>query len=196
MESEELIFDLINRTQLNIEEAKKFYSFPSDLNFRFGHGSWSILECMEHLNLYGDYYIPAIKMAIESSNSYPVSYFKSGLMGNYFALKMLPNENIKKMKTFKDKNPLNANLNENTLSRFVAQQEQLLILLDSSKKENLNKIYIPVSFSRLVKLKLGDTFRFVIYHNERHIEQANKIAKAINSTKDIMTSYITVTENG
>lgn len=181
VESEKLILDLIERTRLNINEVKKFSMYSDELNYRFGQGSWNILECIEHLNLYGDYYIPAIKMAIQGSNSFADPYFKSGLIGNYFAQLMLPRDKVNKMKTFSDKNPLDAVLDKTTLEHFVLQQEQMLSLLDISRKVDLNSIKIPVSFTKLVRLKLGDTFRFVIYHNERHIVQANKILIAIKN---------------
>ncbi len=54
--------------------------------------SWSILECLEHLNLYGDFYIPEIKNRIESSKTLPKENFKSRILGNYFAKSMLPKE--------------------------------------------------------------------------------------------------------
>ncbi|MEO9077333.1 MAG: DinB family protein, partial [Gelidibacter sp.] len=33
-----------------------------------------------------------------------------------------------------------------------------------------------ISISNLIKLKVGDTFRVVVYHNERHLVQANRIS--------------------
>jgi len=52
---------------------------------------------------------------------------------------------------------------------------QILDLLDSSRAINLNTTKTAVSISKWIKLKLGDTFRVVIYHNDRHIAQANKL---------------------
>lgn len=88
---------------------------------------------------------------------------------------MLPKEKLNKMKTFKDKNPIGSGLDKRTIERFINQQEQLLNLLDKSKEIDLNKIKTAISISKWIKLKLGDTFRVVIYHNDRHIVQANKI---------------------
>lgn len=38
-----------------------------DLNFRISAESWSIMECLEHFNRYGDFYIPEITHAISSA---------------------------------------------------------------------------------------------------------------------------------
>ncbi|MEY4902729.1 MAG: hypothetical protein RLZZ292_544, partial [Bacteroidota bacterium] len=42
----------------------------------------------------------------------------------------------------------------------------------NAQHASLGKVRVPVSITRFLKLKLGDTLRFVIYHNERHVQQA------------------------
>lgn len=176
--TKQLIQDLVERTERNIEQAEKFNPLSIEkLNWREEQDSWSILECFEHLNLYGDFYIPEIKNRIEGSKTKPKESFKSGILGNYFAKSMLPKEELNKMKTFKDKNPIGSRLDKDTIDRFISQQEQILSLLDKSREINLNKTKTAISISKLIKLKIGDTFRVVIYHNERHLVQANKTMK-------------------
>lgn len=174
--SEKLIQDLIERTRININQAERFSLISIEkLNLRQKQDSWSILECLEHLNLYGDFYIPEIKNRIENSKTHPKENFKSGILGNYFAKSMSPKEKLNKMKTFKDKNPLGSKLDKSTIERFISQQEIILNLLDKSREMDLNKTKTAISISKLIRLKIGDTFRVVVYHNERHIMQANKI---------------------
>lgn len=182
METERLIQDLIERTKNNINQAEKFKQINIEiLNSRIEEGSWSILECIEHLNLYGDFYIPEITNRINSSKTSPSKNFNSGVLGNYFAKSMLPKKKLNKMKTFKVMNPMGSKLEKNTIDRFLFQQSQILDLLDKSNTVNLNKTKTSISISKWIKLKLGDTFRVVIYHNDRHILQANKILDQKNS---------------
>ncbi|MEO5787515.1 MAG: DinB family protein [Gelidibacter sp.] len=172
--SEKLIQDLIERTRLNINQAEYFSTLSTiNLNWKARPNNWSILECLEHLNLYGDFYIPEINKKIESSKATSKKNFKSGVLGNYFAKSMLPKEKLNKMKTFKDKNPSGSTWNKTTIARFISQQEQLLNLLDKSRNIDLNKTKTARSITNLIKLKLGDTFRVIVYHNERHLVQAN-----------------------
>tara|TARA_B110000503_G_scaffold130446_1_gene203854 strand:+ start:104 stop:649 length:546 start_codon:yes stop_codon:yes gene_type:complete len=181
MESEKLIQDLIERTKENMNPAEKLSTLSIDkLNWKVEQNSWSILECLEHLNLYGDFYIPEIKSKIENSSTLPNRNFKPGMLGDYFAKGMLPKEKLNKMKTFKDKNPIGGALDKKVIQRFIAQQEQLLNLLDQTRKIDLNKTKTAISISKWIKLKLGDTFRVVIYHNDRHIAQANNVLDLIN----------------
>lgn len=176
MKSITLITDLINRTKSNIERVENLRGLTLEqLNYRKKRDSWSILECIEHLNLYGDFYLPEIEKQIKKSRHKTSEEFKSGFLGDYFAKSMLPKENLNKMKTFKDKNPIGSSLHLDTLNRFLSQQNQLIKLLEQAKKVNLNKTKTAISITKLIKLKLGDTFRIVIYHNQRHILQAEKI---------------------
>ncbi len=176
IESEVLIPDLIERTRVNLNDAVKLESFSLEaLNWKEHPESWSALECMEHLNLYGDFYLPEFEDRISKSKFDFVKEFKSGTLGNYFAKSMLPKEKLNKMKTFKDKNPIGSNLSISSIDRFVEQQKRTLDLLDKSRKIDLNRTKSSISISKYIKLKLGDAFRVVIYHNQRHIVQAQRV---------------------
>ena len=175
--SAELIDDLIERTRLVINEAEQLNQLSFDqLNKKSEPNKWTALECIEHLNYYGIFYLPEIKMRIEKSNSKPETHFKSGLLGNYFAVGMLPKEKLNKMNTFKSMNPLNSKLTKEVLTVFLNQQQTMLKLLNQARSISLNKTKTSISISKLIKLKLGDTFRVVIYHNQRHLMQAFKAA--------------------
>ncbi len=91
----------------------------------------------------------------------------------------MPNYKLKKMKTFKSMNPIYSKIDQKVIDVFIAQQNQLLELLKAAQNISLNKTKTAISISKLIKLKLGDTFRFVIYHNQRHILQAKKVIETI-----------------
>src|SRR5690625_6435419 len=64
--------------------------------------AWNALECIHHLNLYGNYYLTEIEKALDKNRkSAPEKMYKSGWIGNYFDREMLPGEMYKKTKTFK-----------------------------------------------------------------------------------------------
>lgn len=183
MQSEKLIQMLLEQTRQIINQVEKLK--PYDLNtltWKENEISWSILECLEHLNLYGDFYLPQIENKIENSTTKNDLEFKSGILGNYFAKSMLPKEKLNKMKTFKDKNPLNANLDKTVIDKFINQQIKLLDLLNQSRNVSLNKVKIQTSISSFIRLKLGDTFQFFINHIMRHLNQIDRIQTAMKNT--------------
>lgn len=176
-----LITDLISRTNYHIAQGEKFKNLDIEkLNWKNNPESWSVLECFEHLNRYGDYYLPEIERRISESRFAAETEFRPGLLGNYFAEMMLPKENFKKMKTFKDKDPIGSKLDKTTLDKFLFQQQKTLELLELSGSVSLNKTKTSVSIAKFIKLKLGDTFRVIIYHNERHVAQANRVLSSQN----------------
>ncbi len=176
MESEKLIQSLIEQTRNNLNQVEKLKSLDLDsLTWRENETSWSILECIEHLNLYSDFYLPEIENKINHSKTKNEAIFKSGILGGYFSKSMLPKEKLNKMKTFKDKNPLHAQLEKDVMDKFILQQIKLLDLLNKSRSVSLNKVKIETSISSMIKLKLGDTFQFFINHIIRHLRQIEKI---------------------
>jgi hypothetical protein len=178
IKSTQLLKELKANTENHIKRVSAFLEMSdTHLNHRHGPKSWTVLECIEHLNRYGDYYIPAIQESMEVSQEPVAEYFKSGMLGNYFAKTMLPKAKMTKMSTFKDKNPLGSALDKATIRRFNQQQLDMLDLLEFAATKDLNAIKIPITISRFIKFKLGDTFRFLIYHNERHIQQAERVVK-------------------
>ncbi len=186
MQAEPLIQSLIEQIRQHINTVEKLRNEElQTLTWKENPTSWSILECLEHLNLYGDFYLPEIEKKIKQADSKNEDNFKSGILGNYFAQSMLPKEKLNKMKTFKDKNPLNTNLDRTVIDRFLDQQIKLLELLNLSRKVSLNKVKIDTSISKLIKLKLGDTFQFFINHISRHIAQIIKIENAQKSNSSI-----------
>lgn len=182
--SAELINDLIERTEVNLRAALGLNKRSArELNFRTAPGAWNALECIEHLNFYGNYYVPEIENQIASSPYPAEAVFKSGFLGNYFAQSMLPKEGFKKMKTLKSSNPLGKKLGKEGIGHFIAHQQKLLELLKRAKRVSLTRTKTGISISKYLKLRLGDTFRVVVYHNQRHLLQAKRVLEAYqNST--------------
>lgn len=143
-----------------------------DLNRQGENGGWSIAQNLKHLNLYFEYYIPAIRRSLQNAIEDPgATIFHSGWLGNYFTRSM-DYRTSKKIKAFKDYIP-EENLNAGKVIReFIQNEEDLLHLLRQSRKFNLTKIRLPISLTKWITMRLGDVFQFVIMHNERHLIQA------------------------
>ena len=180
--SEILINDLISRTTEILKKSQTLVELSeNELNYRISAESWSSLECLEHLNLYGRFYIKEMNRRMLESSKQNTTVFKSGLLGNYFAKSMLPKAKLNTMKTFSNMNPINSSLDKRVIEEFIQQQKEMLQLLETARKKNLNKIKCGITISKMLKLKLGDTFRFVIYHNERHMKQIDRVLTAVTS---------------
>ncbi len=172
--------DLLNQLESQVEKHLKetiehFQNLPvSKLLQPAVNGGWSITQCLEHLNRYAKYYHQAIENGLSKSNSPASVEFKSSWFGNYFTKILDPDSGQKPIKAFKEYKPDRELKAHEVVAEFISHQEKLLTLLRTSYQHNLNKIKIPISKARWLKTRLGDTFRFLIAHNERHIRQAKR----------------------
>lgn len=177
-----LIDDLYRTTEGILDKAiQSWQNLPSDVLMKQpAPDSWSASQCLEHLNIYGRHYIPEIEKAIkkaQSNGSKPTLHFKSGWFGAYFYRLMLPDtEGVprSKMKAPKNAIPTPQHDARTIVAEFIDQQESLLRLLEQARTVNLTSIRIPISISRWIRLRLGDTFLFVIAHNQRHVAQLER----------------------
>lgn len=171
----DLITELLNVTAELKSRLTQLRRQPLEvLNKKADSVSWSALECIEHLNLYGDFYLPEIENRIMSATKIKEGKFKSGVWGGYFVRLMKPGKNgaIKKMKSPTDKQPASSGLTELTLDRFSKQLDRLEDLIKRSAFVDLAKTKTAISLTKLIRLRLGDTLQFVVYHAQRHINQA------------------------
>ncbi|WP_153795718.1 DinB family protein [Foetidibacter luteolus] len=181
-----LINRLHNQTEAILTKAIGEWQLMPHSRFALkpGEKKWSANECLQHLNSYGRYYIPAMEQAIQSSvcaKQHPSAKFSSGFLGGYFTKMMQPKQNgviSNKMKSPGAHAPKSILQSHEVIREFIDQQEKILKLLYVAKRVDLNKTRVPISIAPFIKLKLGDVLSFVIAHNERHVLQAENALKA------------------
>ena len=89
---------------------------------------------------------------------------------------------VNPMKAFKGYVASDGYNNVAIFGEFATSQQQLLQLLHTASMRNLNKIRIPVSIAPLIKMKLGDTFRFLVAHQQRHLVQIEHTIQQLTLT--------------
>lgn len=147
-----------------------------------GPGKWSVAQVIEHLNSYGRYYLPAMESAMKNGTAAPDPSYKPGWLGDYFTRTMLPGRNgqiANKMQSPKDHRPTTDIDSKPVLDEFLQQEHKLLELLEQAKQANISKLRIPITLSKLIRLKLGDTFRFLVAHQQRHFVQVQNTLRAL-----------------
>lgn len=135
-------------------------------------GGWSILQCLDHLNSYGLYYLPRIELALKKCKKSDSEYYLSGWLGDYFTKMMSPDTSGKKYKALKGHIPIEVPEPSRVLSEFIRQEELLLSFISELLERDPASVRIPISISPVIRLKLGDTIRFIVAHNKRHLLQA------------------------
>jgi hypothetical protein len=183
MKSSELINELRLITQENISIIKdQIISFSSaQRKWKYENSIWNIEEIFMHLNDYADYYHATFLNKISKTRFKETKeIFVSSPLGRaaWRSMKLGNLNNIKKkMKSPKQYNPLinNKPKNDASIEEFLIKQEEMLKIIELADKVNLKKVKIPISISKIVRLRLGDALLFVNYHNQRHIQQVKNL---------------------
>lgn len=180
----QLLHDLAATVRQQAEHTRQLQKQPTAvLETPPAEGAWSATQVYEHLNVYCRHYLPAIEAALAADGSQPKSNFNTGWLGLYFTNMMQPTADgtlANKMQSPKNAVPP-AKVPASALAEFVRHQEHMLRLIALAEQHNIGRVRIPISISRWVRLKLGDTFRFVIAHQYRHFLQIDRCVAAANS---------------
>lgn len=147
---------------------KQFRSLDeSHLNEASVTQGWSIGQCIWHLNSYSNYYLPLLENA--RSNNHAA--FRSGWLGAWFTKLMQPGNS--RFKAFQKHVPPLRVSGQQEVALFIKDQLRLLQWIESADDATLNA-RIPISISGMVKLKAGDVVAFLVAHQERHLQQAER----------------------
>ncbi|GAB2689516.1 DinB family protein [Mucilaginibacter koreensis] len=184
---------LLQQLKVTVEktltEAKQLQLLPLEvLAHKADNSSWSILQVIEHLNTYNSYYLPLITNAFlkHPDAGTTSTHFTSSWLGNYFVKLMQPDANgqvTKKMKAAPQHQPGQEPDTKTIINNFISGQQQLLIILETSHQYPLERIKIPISIFKLIKLNLGDVMRFLVTHQQRHFVQINDIINSFKQNK-------------
>lgn len=172
-ELDQSIHQLLTTVQTELEPLAL-----AQLNQHPAPNSWSVLECLEHLNRYSRYYNACFGQALAHVGASAEIEVRYSWVGRKFISMMAP-DNTKKVKAFAYMNPSGSQLGSTVFAEFYAHQQQLLGLLASARHADLNRKAVPVEFLRLLKMRLGEAFELQVLHEQRHVQQALRAKSAV-----------------
>lgn len=183
MTTDELFLEVTSISRSNFEfiHNKLNKLKESQLNWKPNSNSWCINEILSHLNQYAKYYHSVFNNKIETTRfKEPKSQFISSPLGKsaWKSMKLGGANNVKrKFQSPKLYNPtLHPELvNQDANLIFEKHQLELIEIIEKAKSVNIQRVKIPISISKFIRLKLGDALLFVVYHNERHIQQIKNL---------------------
>jgi len=150
---------------------------------------WNINEVIAHLNEFAKYYHSAFSKKIDTTiYRSPRETFLSSPLGKsmWSSMKLGALNNVKrKMKAQRMYDPLivTSIVSDNILVDFLASQKDLINILNRAKTINIRKAKITILNTMVVKFRFGDALLYVIYHNQRHIQQIKNLMNHPNFPK-------------
>lgn len=191
MTTKELIQTVNDITRNNLETIQKKVSKLSDTQLAWipNPGVWSVQQVLAHLIEYGNYYHPTFLKKIENTRfTSTKEAFVSSPMGRsaWKSMKLGNARNVKrKFRAPKGYNPTFDKdlVKGNEVQEFIRQQEELLTIIEKAQTVNLRRVKVPISISKIIRLRLGDALLFIVYHNERHMQQIINLCNNPNFPK-------------
>ncbi len=168
----------ITERNLNLLKTKFSKLSAHQLNWKPNPTIWSLNEIFSHLNAYAVFYHRVMHDKIDKTRyKTPRINFVSSPLGKsaWVSMKLGNARNVKrKFKAPSEYNPTQTPelVKEDALETLINNHNDFMGVIEKSVAVNLRKVKVPISVSKLVRLRLGDALLFVAYHNDRHMQQA------------------------
>ncbi len=172
-------------TRLSEIVKRDFYPMPKEqLVWKTDSNVWSIAECIEHLNLVAFQQHPKINPALlkaqKSSKKQPLSFKYHWWTYQQLNKIKLTDDNKRAVLLecplkYQPKLSTEDAIEKKIIYSFLEYQDNLLQFIAETKVIEAVTAKISIRFWGLISISLVDFLSLLIYHNERHIIQAQKI---------------------
>ncbi|MCX6216046.1 DinB family protein [Spirosoma sp.] len=180
--------DLQQRLKTALDTVEREFTTLSDEQLRWkpAPDKWSIVECLQHLNLAERFYIRNLQHKVDKLGliqTAPVDQtLESDLVGKALRYIVDPQSKLKfpapgmiRPRTAAELQPADV------IGQFLDLQTLLLGMLDKAVYMDWNREKLMTIFGNWLKINLGDAARMLVAHTERHLNQAMRVKAEINT---------------
>jgi len=160
---------------------KEFYNISEEqLNWKPSSKSWSIAQCLEHLLISDSSYFSDLQKI--TAGIYKMTFWEkyspfTAKCGQI--LKDRLQEKVKKkMKAPRKLTPKSSNITSKFIDIYLKNLDTLLSYISNCGPIDIDKTIITSPTIRIVTYSLRDALQFLIQHEHRHINQANRVKKS------------------
>jgi hypothetical protein len=152
-------------------------------NWRHDPESWSVGECLDHLNTLGVLMLPRWDEALKKGKANDLvgqPPFDYGFLGRWWINTMQPSSR-RRFKTPKAFQPSSSDLHcDDVLATFLDLQDQFIKRVEASHGLDLRRVKASSAAISLLRLPLGAWFESTIAHEERHLAQARRVIQHLD----------------
>ena len=145
------------------------------LNWQPALGSWSIGQCLEHLCITNEAYLPAIATALKGIPDAPVEDITPGWFGRWFLRKFVEPSVDSKRVTAPAKIRPGTRAELSVLDRLVSTNQACRELIEKARAKDVNRIRFRNPLIGAIRFTVGTGLQIVASHERRHLLQAQKV---------------------
>lgn len=188
MDTRTLIETLQAELRRQLEGCSQLRELPLEvLHQRPTPERWSVMEVLEHMNLSSGHYVKILQKLYADENNrlrFRTSFIP-GRWGDYSARAMQPRPNGEmnwRMRTIARFTPRPNRVSQwQALDAFETMCHSFIGLLERARTRGLEGEKVTSTLGPILRLKVGDAFRFPIAHQTRHWLQIGNTLASIRS---------------
>lgn len=151
---------------------------PEQLNWHPAPGVWSIGQCLDHLHVANQIYLPAIWAALEGKQSATVSEIRLGAVSAWFIRNYIaPDPEGSRAKAPKKIEP-SQSVDSGILKTFLHSNQAARDLVQRASLYDVNAIRFKNPLVPLVRFTVGTGLEIVAKHEARHLLQAERVRQS------------------
>ena len=164
------------------DEADALVAPLSDEQFAWApaSGSWSIGQCIDHLNVAARVYLPAIDDAVAEAmrrGLYGPGPYAYDWIGRLMVAFVEPPRRFR-VRTLTALQPVPGRRRHEVMAAFRAYQVQYVDRLRQANGLDLARARVASPIARWLRLPLGSAFALMVAHERRHLSQAASVLQA------------------
>lgn len=148
------------------------------LNWQPAPGVWSIGQCLEHLCLGNEVYLPAISSALERKAGSPVQEITPGWFARWFIRSFIEPSPVTKRGSAPKKIVPGGRVAFSVVDRFLRGNQEARQLIRQAEAYNVNRIRFVNPFVPLLRFTVGTGLKITCGHERRHLLQAERVKQS------------------
>ena len=175
---DEELREATERARRLVDSAEpRFFTVRPDIS------AWSASECIAHLSISTEMFLPVLRSAIDDAKTRGMKSSRVPRMDWLGAILrwFLEPPVRSRLRTSAPFVPRAVRAKAESLAEFVTLQEKLHALIAEARELDLNRMKIVSPFDKRVRYNVFSAFRILVAHQRRHLWQAEKAVEAVKA---------------
>jgi DinB superfamily len=148
------------------------------LNWYPSPGAWSVGQCLEHLAITNEVYLPPIVAALERLRPSPTRELRIGWVARWFIRNFVaPIASGTRARAPRKIRPT-SEVDASVLSRLLRGNDQVAAVITRAAPFDVNRVRFRNPFIPLFKFTIGTGLEIIAKHQVRHLEQAERVRRS------------------
>ena len=153
------------------------------LNWQPSPGAWSVGQCLEHLCITNEAYLPRITAALEGKPDSPVEQITPGALEGWFIRSFIEPSPKTRRAPAPGKIRPGTRVELSVIDRFLSGNKTYREVIVSARGKNVNRIRFWNPLVPGLRFTVGAGLEIISGHERRHLLQAERVRGAANFPK-------------